>query len=148
MRIETAQRAVLVVDDEAVVRDVLELALRCVDLTVWPAASGQQAVWVFTDHREEIGAALLDVEMSGWDGIQTAAALRALDGDLPICFMPGDLESLETPALEAISATQIFRKPFHLAEVASYLKAIVSGGSQSIPLAEAESTEERVPQQR
>src|SRR4051794_9919088 len=82
--------AVLVVDDEVSVRDVLRRFLEHAGFTVWAVAGGQEALELYDRHRNEIGLVLLDVRMTGLDGPRTLAALRRIDPQVRCCFMSGD----------------------------------------------------------
>ena len=72
------RRAVLVVDDEPAIRDVLQTHLRHEGFRVWTAASGEEALDHCCDHSDEIAVILLDVRMPGLDGPQTLDGIREL----------------------------------------------------------------------
>src|SRR5258707_543209 len=73
-----AKPGVLVVDDEHLVRIMVQLGLEQNGFEVWPASNGRKAVRLYRTHRESIGVVLLDVRMPGLDGPQTLEALREL----------------------------------------------------------------------
>src|SRR5260370_467742 len=82
---------ILVVDDQASVGSVLDVALRQEGFTVWLAVNGQEALDLYRRCRRTIDAVLLDVRMPGWDGPRTLAALRELNPKIRCCFMSGDI---------------------------------------------------------
>jgi CheY-like chemotaxis protein len=112
---------VLVADDEACIRGVMNVAMRQQGFAVWLAANGQEAIDLYRLHHETIDVILLDVLMPGLDGPRTLAALQALNPWIRCCFMSGDLGSYTAETLENLGAAALLRKPFRLAEAARVL---------------------------
>jgi CheY-like chemotaxis protein len=111
-----------VVDDEALIRSLLDTGLRLYGFRVWLAAGGREALRLYEQHADEIAVALLDVQMPGLDGPHTLQALRALDPELPCFFMSGHLGNYTEEALFQLGIGGIIRKPFALAGVADTLR--------------------------
>src|ERR1044071_1346596 len=65
---------VLIVDDEEVLRDVLEVVLRREGFDVVSAASGEEALNLLDG--EEVDLVILDVMLPGISGIDTLRAIR------------------------------------------------------------------------
>ena len=119
------KRAVLVVDDEPAICDVLHRGLQSFGLEVITAASGTQAVELYRRESGRIGVALLDVLLPGMDGPQTLQALRAAGPDLPCCFMSGSTGRYSEADLLALGAALVFYKPFALATAAFALRRLL-----------------------
>jgi CheY-like chemotaxis protein len=119
---------VLVVDDDADVRDALDAGLRREGFAVWLAADGQAALDLYRNHSETIDVVLLDVRMPGLDGPQTLAALQQLTPQIRCCFMTGYLGSHSTQELRRLGADAVLMKPFHLSEVARVLRTMTHPG--------------------
>ncbi len=115
---------VLVVDDDAAVRTLLDVGLRHHGFTVLPAASGAEAVEQWRRQPDAVAVVLLDVQMPGMDGPQTLRALRALAPDLPCCFMTGNPGRYLEQDLVALGVVHVFAKPFPLAEAAERLRQL------------------------
>jgi len=120
----TSQRrpGILVVDDDAAVRCLLDVGLRQYGFAVWQAADGQEAIQVYQQDRSEIDLVLLDVLMPGLDGPQTLAALIRLNPLISCCFMTGQSGSYSQDELVNLGAARVIPKPFLLAEVAQVLR--------------------------
>lgn len=116
---------VLVVDDDKLVRIMIKLGLERNGFEVWLATDGREAIELYRDQREQIAVALLDVRMPGLDGPATLDALRALNPDLPSCFMSGDLGSYEPEELLQRGAAHIIAKPFQLDHLVDILRLLV-----------------------
>src|SRR5271165_5426811 len=81
---------VLVVDDEHMVRIMVQMGLEENGFDVWLAANGREAIDLYRTHREHIAVVLLEACMPGLDGPQTLNALRELNPDVLACFMSAD----------------------------------------------------------
>lgn len=77
-RVETAEAplVVLVVDDEPVTREVARIMIAKAGHRVLTASSGEAALVLLASKRVDL--VLLDMHMTGMDGIETAAAIRAI----------------------------------------------------------------------
>jgi CheY-like chemotaxis protein len=116
---------ILVVDDDAPVRVLLDVGLRHYGFTVWQAADGQEALHVYQQNRSAIDAVLLDVRMPRLDGPQTLAALTQLNPQIRCCFMTGQAGTYSEDQLLALGAAHVFYKPFQLAKIAQALGNLI-----------------------
>jgi two-component system nitrogen regulation response regulator NtrX len=78
---------VLIVDDEAGIRQALKQVLEYEDLEVRVAASGGEAITVYSEFRPHL--VFLDVKMAGLDGLETLTRLRDLDPRAQIVMISG-----------------------------------------------------------
>jgi two-component system, OmpR family, response regulator len=122
-----ARAGVLVVDDEPLVRDVLERGLRDHGFRVWSAGDGREALAVYRQHIGDIAAVVLDVNMPGPDGRQTARALRAVRAGIPCCFLSGDPNEFTHEELALWGPACAIDKPFRLEDVVACLGRILAG---------------------
>jgi two-component system response regulator PilR (NtrC family) len=106
---------VLVVDDEEVLRDVLEVVLRREGFDVIAAASGEEALSVLD--AEEVDLVILDVMLPGISGIDTLRAIRIANPTLPVIVITA-FSSIDG-AIEAMKhgAFHYIPKPFKNEEV-------------------------------
>jgi two-component system response regulator PilR (NtrC family) len=119
----TRQGTVLVVDDEEIMREVLDALLAREGYAVRLAASGQEGLDLARSM--SFDAAIVDVMMPGIDGIATLEELRRIDEDLPVIMITA-YASLET-AVGAMKrgAFDYITKPFKNDEVLAVLKNAV-----------------------
>ena len=80
---------ILVVDDEAAIREITRATLEAFGYRALTAGDGTEALAVFAERRTEIGAVVLDMMMPIMDGAQTIRALRRLDPDVRIVTTSG-----------------------------------------------------------
>ena len=78
---------ILIVDDEAGIRQALKQVLEYENLVVRVAASGGEAITVYPDFRPHL--VFLDVKMAGLDGLETLTRLRDLDPKSQVVMISG-----------------------------------------------------------
>ena len=111
---------VLVVDDEAAIRDYLSLGLQYEGFDVHPAADAGQARAAASAWRPH--AAVLDVMMPGEDGFALARALRAADAHLVIIFLTAKDAVDDRVAGIELGADDYLLKPFAFAGLVARLR--------------------------
>jgi len=94
---------VLVIDDEAAIRDSLRMILEYEDYQFVGAASGNEALEIVRRERPDI--VLLDIKMPGMDGMEVLRKLRAIDEGLPVVMISGHGNT--ATAVEAIRSGAI-----------------------------------------
>jgi two-component system, NtrC family, nitrogen regulation response regulator NtrX len=78
---------VLIVDDEAGIRQALKQVLEYESLEVRVASSGGEAISLYSEFRPHL--VFLDVKMAGLDGLETLTRLRNIDGGAQIVMISG-----------------------------------------------------------
>jgi two-component system nitrogen regulation response regulator NtrX len=91
---------ILVIDDEAAIRDSLRMILEYEGYGFFGAASGQEGLT--QAQRERPDLVLLDIKMPGMDGMEVLRKLRALDDTLPVVMISG--HGTTSTAVEAIKS--------------------------------------------
>ena len=106
---------ILIVDDEEVLRDVLDAVLRREGFDVLSAASGEEALNVVDT--EDVDLVILDIMLPGISGIDTLRALRIANPNLPVIIITA-FSSIDG-AIEAMKhgAFHYIPKPFKNEEV-------------------------------
>jgi two-component system cell cycle sensor histidine kinase/response regulator CckA len=103
---------VLVVDDEAGIRSLVQRSLESLGYTVLVAEHGGQALEVVDRSRDAIRLVVLDLAMPVMDGPDTAAALQRRRSDLPIIAMSGLADQDVLKSLEGVRIAGFVPKPF------------------------------------
>jgi DNA-binding NtrC family response regulator len=80
---------VLLVDDEAAVRDFVRIVLTQAGYTVISAADARQALELFQADPERFAVVISDIRMPVRSGLELAADLHALRPGVPVVFMSG-----------------------------------------------------------
>ncbi|CAN5174518.1 hypothetical protein BH23VER1_BH23VER1_09660 [soil metagenome] len=117
--------AILVVDDEAVVRQVTESLLVHRGHPVATAEHGEEAIGMLREDAYRFDLVILDLTMPVCSGKETLRAIREIRPDLPVVLCSGYMVDLDAFAAEAGSRPDGFlQKPFDargLYEVTSQL---------------------------
>ena len=121
---------VLVVDDEAMLADLLSRARRHAGWETATASDGLDALAKAASFRPDV--VILDVQMPRMDGLETLERLRAHDPHMPVLFLTArDAVADRVSGLRA-GADDYVTKPFDLDEVAARVQALLrrSGRAQ------------------
>jgi PAS domain S-box-containing protein len=119
---EGAGETVLLVEDEAQVRDVLIRLLTRHCYRVVEAASAAEALEIFAHPDVAVDLVLTDVIMPEMPGTQLAERLRIARPGLPIVFMSGHTADHLRRAGEADDSIPLVHKPFTAAELLAQLR--------------------------
>lgn len=119
---------VLVVDDSAAIRKILQRVLRQTGMeirTIHEAGDGQEALELLKAHKPAL--ILTDINMPKMDGLQLLAAVKASDAwrDIPVVMIT--TEGGETKVGEAVKlgAAGYVRKPFTADQIKEKLAGIL-----------------------
>ena len=105
-------QCVLVVDDDAVVRAIIQRALQRAGYAVLVAQDGMAALECLQSGTRTVDLVLTDIMMPGLRGDELAARVRACPGSPPVIYMSGRnrAELLEETCLKASDVC--LQKPF------------------------------------
>ena len=127
-------RTILIVDDEADIRDILQFNLENAGFNVDTASSAEQALEILTDKHSLI---LLDVMMGGISGFKMAETLRGWGNDVPIIFLTAKDRQDDLLTGFSAGADDYISKPFSIQEVIARVHAVLKRSElrkpQSIP---------------
>jgi FixJ family two-component response regulator len=116
------ERPVLLVDDDALLREALRLMLlQSLDCQVVAFGDGATAL-AYTEHTPP-GLALLDVDMLPMSGLELARQLRERFEGLPIMFLTGSNHLDLAAEFAAVGAVANLRKPVRAAELVAAIQA-------------------------
>jgi DNA-binding response OmpR family regulator len=121
--VTTRDPLVLVVDDEASVRQALERALRLEGFAVNTASGGHEALAAVGERPPSV--LVLDVTMPDLDGVSVVKKLRASGVDVPVCILSARDEVDDRVAGLQAGADDYLVKPFAIAELAARLHALL-----------------------
>lgn len=119
---------ILVVDDEADIREILQFNLENAGYAVDCAASAEEALDVLGP---EHGLILLDVMMSGMSGFRMAEVLRKeRNNDVPIIFLTARTGQNDLLTGFSTGGDDYIPKPFSINEVLARVKAVLKRSSR------------------
>jgi len=114
-------QTVLVVDDEAAIRDIAQRTLESAGYKVLLAGDGAEAVASFSVNHQRIAAVMLDMTMPVMAGVPAIEAMARINPTVPIIAVSG-ISANEQPARDASAQVKLFLpKPF---TTDTFLKAL------------------------
>lgn len=118
----TPGTAVLVVDDEPAITELVGMALRYEGFDVVTAATGREALQ--TAERQAIDLVVLDVMLPDFDGFEVCRKLRAIT-DTPVIFLTARDALDDRVAGLTIGGDDYLTKPFSVAELIARVRSVL-----------------------
>ncbi|THD63877.1 response regulator [Phenylobacterium sp.] len=119
---------VLLVEDEVLVCDLLEEALRDRGFEVTVARDASAAIVLLDRFKSELGGLITDIDLgSPMDGWSVAKAARALQPGLPVFYMSGS-GAPDWPA-NGVANSTMMAKPFPLERLVEVVTAQLRPGA-------------------
>lgn len=108
---------ILLVDDEALLRDVGCCLLEDLGYTVYLAANGEEALELFAAHRNDIRLVILDMIMPAMGGKETFLQLREKAPDVKVLFCSGFSSEETGDELIRLGASGFIQKPYNRSDL-------------------------------
>jgi len=121
-------RTILVVDDEATLRETVVDALEAEGFTVIAAADGREALTRFRADRPDL--VLLDLMLPELSGIEVCRIIRAESG-VPIVMLTAKDSELDKVVGLELGADDYVTKPFSLRELSARIRALFRRAEQA-----------------
>ncbi|MEP4379269.1 MAG: response regulator [Alphaproteobacteria bacterium] len=106
------RRAILIVDDEELQRNQLVDCLSDLDVVIFQAGNGAEALEIIDDQIPSL--VIMDIRMPVMDGVTTVDELSHRGGEMKIILMTGDPTSLEAAYKRRPDVFTIIEKPLPL----------------------------------
>ena len=120
---------ILVVDDDAHIRELLAFALGKAGMQIVEAGDGEAALAEVERDRPDL--VVLDINMPRMDGLEVCRRLRS-EGDLPILFLSSRDDEIDRVVGLELGADDYVVKPFSPREVVARVSAILKRGGRSL----------------
>ena len=134
-------KRVLVVEDEASIREMVALNLKMAGWEVVEAPSAERALELM-HHGEECDAALLDIMLPGMDGLSLCETIRREKNEIGIIIVSAKGPESDKIRGLSIGADDYITKPFSVSELVARLEALTRrikrGGVPAKPAEEQE----------
>ncbi|MBO0680731.1 EAL domain-containing protein [Mycolicibacterium sp. S2-37] len=120
-----SEQAVLVVDDDARLRDLLSTVLTPLSCEILQAGSGEEALTVLLQRR--VTVVVLDINMPGMNGFETAQLIREAEetASTPIIFLTGQAEAGDLGRGYDLGAVDYLVKPVSRQVLFAKVKALL-----------------------
>lgn len=105
-------KSVLIVDDNDLVRNLIETILSDAGYNVLTAASGPEAIGQVSENGKTIACVLQDLSMPEMPGEQVIAELHKIEADIPVIVLSADDAGYSAARLSDLSVAGYLQKPF------------------------------------
>jgi len=123
----TGSGTVLLVDDEATVRDVVRTMIEHLGFSVLTAADGRQALDLYRERGGEITLVVLDMTMPHMDGVETFGELRRINPEARVILSSGYSEEDVVSQLAGKGLSGFIHKPYTLENLRAAISLVISG---------------------
>jgi len=124
-KIARGAETILLVDDEKMVLDVSKELLESMGYRVYAVGSGQEAIAVYTEKRNEIDLAILDMVMPKMSGGETFDRLREINSEIKVLLSSGYSLNGEAETIMDRGCNGFLQKPFHLKKLSSKVREML-----------------------
>jgi len=117
---------ILVVDDEAAIRDITKTSLETYNYRALTASDGIEAIALYAEHRQEISVVLTDMMMPSMDGATTIRTLRKIEPHVKIVAVSGLVSKDKLAQVASIGVKTFLPKPYTTKELLTTLHEVLS----------------------
>ncbi|HEV2451822.1 MAG TPA: response regulator transcription factor [Streptosporangiaceae bacterium] len=121
--------AVLVVDDEPNIRELVQVALQFHGCSVTTAATGKDALRQAETDRPDL--IVLDVVLPDLDGFEVCRRLRSAGNEVPVIFLTARDTSSDTVTGLALGGDDYVTKPFSVESLVARVRAVLRRASRT-----------------
>jgi PAS domain S-box-containing protein len=117
---------ILVVDDEAAIRQIAETSLQDYNYKTITASDGVEAIALYAQHKHDISVVLMDLLMPSLDGLTAIRALKRLNPQVKIIAMSGFASNTQLAEAADLDIETFLLKPYTLRELLTSLHSAIN----------------------
>ena len=114
---------VVVIDDDAGVRWVLQELFSMADISCLSAENGPEGIQLVSRYRPPL--AIVDIKLSAMNGLEVARCIYRECKQIKILFITGYSETIEGKVDGDLPVIGILEKPFNIGEVLQQVKSVL-----------------------
>jgi PAS domain S-box-containing protein len=115
---------ILIVDDEAAIREISKTSLETYHYRVLTASDGIEAIALYAQHKDEISAVIVDMTMPTLDGATTIRTLKKINPQIHLIAVSGLTSSAELATVTS-SIRAFLAKPFTARELVKVVHGVL-----------------------
>jgi CheY-like chemotaxis protein len=123
---------ILVVDDEAPVREAIVSTLEAHGYRCYTAEDGTDALALYFERRAQISVVVTDLHMGVMDGINLTRSIRKVSLDAKIIVSSGHIHKENQAILQGLGVTTFLEKPYSAEKLLRSIRALLP-----VPIADA-----------
>lgn len=118
---------ILIVDDEAEIREITKKTLETYNYRVLTARDGIEAIAVYVQERERIDGVLLDLMMPEMDGLIAMRTLRKINPNIKLIAVSGVATKEKADAAIEMGSQAFLAKPYTSEQLLLTLRSVIRG---------------------
>jgi len=119
------QETVLLVDDEASMRETIGEVLKSMGYNVIEACDGENALKLFEKNQDSVDLVLSDIVMPRMNGTEAVKKMRLINNKLPVVLVTGYDRSQAVDLTDNIDGAVILSKPFSFEMLSQTLRSLL-----------------------
>jgi PAS domain S-box-containing protein len=123
--IDRGTETILLVDDEKIVLEANREMLESMGYRVYAVGSGQEAIALFTEKRNEIDLVILDMIMPGISGGETFDRLREINSEIKVLLSSGYSLNGEAQTIMDRGCKGFIQKPFQIEKLSQKVREML-----------------------
>ncbi|HVO66250.1 MAG TPA: response regulator [Syntrophales bacterium] len=123
---------ILLVDDENIVLEVSKEMLEFLGYRIYVARSGQEAIAVYREKRNDIDLVFLDMIMPGISGEEIFDRLREINSEILVLLSSGYSINGQAQQIMDRGCNGFLQKPFQLQKLARKVREMLDGRRRAI----------------
>jgi PAS domain S-box-containing protein len=117
---------ILVVDDEASVRNIVQTSLEEFNYKILTASNGIDAFSLYAEHKNEISLVLMDIQMSLIDGLSVIRVVQQINPKVKIIAISGQASNFKLLEASGLNVQAFLPKPYTIAELLNTIFDVLS----------------------
>jgi len=122
---------ILVVDDEAAIREITKTSLETYNYKAITASDGIEAIALYAEHRDQISVVLTDMLMPSMDGATTIRTLQKINPNVKIIAVSGLASTDKQTAATSAGVKMFLSKPYTAKELLTTINRVLNNNHQS-----------------
>jgi two-component system, cell cycle sensor histidine kinase and response regulator CckA len=119
------QELILIVDDEPFIRQVVQTVLEAHNYRILTASDGIEAIALYVEHKDEIGAVLMDMMMPSMDGLTALRTLQKLNPQIKAIASSGLVANSQISEGAVLGIKAFLSKPYTAQELLDTLQQVL-----------------------
>ncbi len=126
---------ILVVDDEAPIREAIVATLEANNYHCYTAEDGTDALALYFERRDAISLVITDLHMGMMDGIGLVRSLRKLTPDVKVIVSSGYIQKENMTILNSLGVKTFLDKPYTAEKLLRSVKAMITTAAEPVKAA-------------
>jgi two-component system, cell cycle sensor histidine kinase and response regulator CckA len=122
-----SEKAILAIDDEEMILDLVRDTLAYAGLKVLTANNGEEGIVIYNARRDDIAVVLLDLSMPVMGGEETLRRLLAINPDVRVILSSGYTEEEVAARFQGVRAADFIQKPYQPNVLLRKIRDVIGG---------------------